>query len=1080
MTRGTNKKIRGSGGEEPQQPRVPVESPDTLRSKAWLRIVDLIGEGEIVGLVDGDKSVYFDETQLQNDDGTYNFEGVSGAYRNGTQNQTSLGGFKSVQNEVTIGTELKYGEGDGEAITRQVTNDNIDRLRVRISIPNLTTTSRDTGDVKGGEVAVSVWLQPDGGSFTQVASRTVKGKTTSKYEFTLEFPVTGSAPWNVRVQRDTEDSEDNYVQNKTFLESYTEIISAKLRYPNSALGGLKIPATQFSSVPSRYYDVKGLKIKIPSNYDPETRSYTGEWDGTFDVDYSNNPAWVFYDLMTNERYGLGGFIPESQVDKWSLYTIGQYCDEYVDDGFGGTEPRFTCNLVLAEKADAYSVIQNLASVFRGMVYWAAGSVTAVQDSPQDATYLYTPANVVDGRFTYQGASAKTRHTVALVAWNDPDDFCKLKIEYVEDAAAIESFGVQETEIVAFGCTSRGQAHRLGKWLLYTEQQESEVVNFKTGIEGLVGRPGQIIKIADPSRAGARMGGRISSSTTTTVTIDNDISGSIAGNLLSALLPDGSVEERTVTGYSGRTITVQPAFSQAPNPQGIWILKSDEIEPQTFRVIGIKEDEGGIFSVTALKHNPDKFDFVEKDLILEPRSYSNLSASPSAPENLSITESLYQSGSEIRTKITFSWDKVNFATSYLVRYRYDNENYIDLPETSFNEVEVFNAVAGYYTFEVVAINSIGKRSNASTTTKEVFGKTLPPADVEGFTMIPGAGIALLNWRQTTDLDVFVGGLVKIRHTPRTTGQSWNDAIDIIPALPGSATTAQAPLISGTYMIKFIDSSGNQSENESLIVTTVPDALALNIVETLTEHPTFSGTKTNMTLVASENAIALTSGTLIDDYDYIDDVGNWDFNGGISEFGSYEFPTTVDLEGVWPCSIRSVIDLESFDIGDFIDARTDLIDNWTDIDETAVDDVNAELYVRTTEDDPNGTPTWTVWKKINTAEYSARGFQFKLICSTGTPSHNLYIRELQVTIDMYDRVENIGPVSSGAGTYSVAYQYGYFDAPSVAVTALNMVSGDYYTISNADEFGFDIIFKNSSNVTIDRQFSVLAKGYGRLIA
>jgi predicted phage tail protein len=1081
--------IKGSGGGD-DSPHVPTQASDTLQSVAYLRIVDLLCEGEIVGLVNGDKSVFINETPLQNADGTYNFlnlSNISASMRNGTQSQSYLPGFNSVENEVAIGATFKQGLGVGGAIVRQITSPAVNRIRVRISFPQLSSTNVKTGDIAGSSASVSLWIQSSGGSYVQAASRTVSGKSSSKYEITMVAPLTGPGPWNIRVQRDSPDSYDAYNVNSSYLESYTEIVDAKLRYPNSALVGITIDARQFSSVPSRYYDVKLLKIKVPTNYNPDTRTYTGSWDGTFKIAWTDNPAWVFYDLLTTERYGLGHFIPEDQVDKWALYTIAKYCDALVPDGFGGMEPRFTCNLLLSNRSDAYTILQNLASVFRSMIYWAAGAVTLSQDAPQDASYLFTPANVVDGMFTYQGASSKVRHTVALVSWNDPANFYKTNVEYVEDQDGILNYGIQESQVVAFGCTSRGQAHRLGKWLLYTEQNESETVNFSTGIEGLVARPGQIIKVMDPSRVGARLGGRISSATTTAVTIDQDIIGSVSGNTLSALLPNGTIEDRTVISSSGRTIQVQPAFSLAPNSQAVWILKPDNVEPQTFRVISIVEGSSGQYSIVALKHDPDKFAAIEKDIILEPKKYSILTAAPSAPINLAVTENLYQTATDIKTKISFSWDKVDRATSYIVKYKIDNQNAVELNETSFNDVEILDALPGTYTFSVLARNSIGKNSATSTLQKEIFGKSAPPLDVQNFTMIPNNGSALLSWDQSVDLDVLVGGSVRIRWTPNITGQLWKNGVDIVPSIPGTSTSATSPLLSGTYMIKFVDSSGNFSVNEKLIETTVPDAQALNIVSTVNEDVSFPGVKTNMSTYTGVGPnfgnLVLISTELFDTLGPIDSVGSIDFPGKIAPVGSYDFANVVDLGGVWPSSIRSVIDLEAFDIGNLVDQRTQFIDTWSDIDGNQINDVNAELYMKTTENDPASPGgVWTVWKRISAGSYSARGFKFQLRCTTGSETHNLFIRKLQVTIDMEDRVLDSGPapLSSGASIYTVTYAQPFFAVPSVMITGQNLNSGDYYSITNSTTSGFKITFLNSANTAVSRLFSYIAKGYGRKVA
>lgn len=1069
------KKIIGKSGEAPRpQLNIPVTEENSVASNATATIIDLIAEGEIVGLVDGAKSIYLDETALQNEDGTFNFAKVNYRERVGTQGQSYMDGFSESESQTQLDLEIT----NALPITRSITDLNVNKVRANFYVPALQNINPSTGDVLGNHLAVSLEVSNNGGPFVEYSEIDTVGKSSNPFGFSLEAELPAPGPWEVRFKRNMPDDNTQYYQHKTFIQSYDEIILSKLRYPNTAYIGLNFDAQQFSSMPSRYYDVKLLIVKIPSNYDPETRAYDGVWDGTFINAWTDNPAWCFYDLITNSRYGCG--IPESQVDKWTLYQIAQYCDEMVSDGFGGTEPRFTCNLLMNDRSDAYTIVQNMASIFRAMVYWSAGSVSVSQDSPQDASYLFTPANVVDGKFAYSGASAKARHTVALVAWNDPRDFYRSKIEYVEDQDAIARFGVNQIEMAAFGCTSRGQAHRLGKWLLYTEQYESETVTFQTGLEGVIGRPGQVVKIADPSRAGERMGGRISAATLGTVTIDQDPPAA-QGFTLSVMLDDGTVEERIVSSQAGRVLTLSSNFSDTPSAQAIWMLSSTEIEAQTFRIISVREESGGIYTVSALKHNPEKFDAIESDINLHVFDYTNLRDVTAAPANITVTEALYQSVTEVKSKVIVSWDTVDRAGSYSVRWRVNNENFVEMPETQFTQVEILDAVPGTYTIYVSAINTIGKRSPAAYIVKETFGKTARPANVANFSLIPNNGQAYLTWDLATDLDVLVGGQVRIRHTPRTTAQAWKDTIDIIPSVPGTSTSAVAPLLEGTYMAKFVDSTGNYSEEETMIVTLNPQAIELNVVQTIEEATDFPGTKTNLIVDSDAEALALGSETLIDDFPLIDSVGSFDYSGDISLTGTYLFENTHDLGAVYPTRISSIVEVETFSIGYIWDTRTQSIDDWDDIDGADINDVNAILYVRTTLDNPGGSPTWTDWKRISAGAYVARAFQFKLEVTSEDETHNIYIKELTVTLDMEDRAVNLGPITSGVGvTYRVDYADPFYAAPSVSITASNLGTGEYFTITNQSATGFDIVFKNSGGTTVSRSFSLIAKGYGRLVA
>lgn len=1071
------KKIIGAGGggkDGGGSGRVAEESPDNLQSRASAKLIDVIAEGEIVGLVDGYKSIYLDSTPLQSADGSMNFKGFTVQTRVGTQAQDHVPGFPASENEVAVGVQVTKAV----PIVRTITNNSIDAIRVRISIPQLTQQNTSNGDLRGYSVAYRIELQSNGTGYQTKVTNTIKGKSTSKYEISHRVELTGDGPWDIRVVRTSDDEVVVANQNKTYWESYTEIVDGKLRYPNSALVAVEIDSSQFSSIPTRGYEIKGLKIKVPSNYDPETRIYTGSWDGTFSIAYSNNPAWCFYDLLTAGRYALGDFIPEDQVDKWALYEIGRYCDELVSDGFGDTEPRFTCNLYIQTREEAFKVVQDMASIFRAMVYWANGTITTVQDSPQDAAYLFSPANVVEGFFSYSGSSGKSRHTVAQVTWNDPDDLYRQKVEYVEDEQGIARFGVVETQITAFGCTSRGQANRLGRWLLYSEQYQTEIVTFKAGLEGSLCRPGQVIKIADPVRAGDRRSGRILSSSTTQLMLDQVFDIDPSGYTVAVILPDGTIEERGVQSATGSMIAPVTPFSVAPVAGGLYMLQSTEVEPQLFKIIGILEAEGGVHEITALEHNESKYDFVENDLALEVPSISTLNEIPDSPAGITFTETLYEVNGDVRVKVTVSWQAVRGASNYLVTYKRDDGNTIYLPGTPTNEIEILNAEPGTYTATVVAVNPLGVKSVPSTGVGVVLGKARPPGDVTGFSLLPLSGQAFLSWDKSVDLDVLRGGYVRIRYSPEILAPVWRNSVDIGPALAGSSTRAQLPLVVGTYMAKFVDSSGNSSDNEATITTTVPEALALNVVETVTEHPTFAGVMTDMEYSADLEGVVLSAATLIDDIEEIDEIPAFDFAGGVSPLGTYDFATQVDLTEIYTSRITALIRAEAVDVSDTIDLRTEPIDEWQDLDGDFIDDVNAELFLRTTDDDPTDVgAVWSDWKRFFVGEYSARGLEFQLRATSTYATHNIVVKELSVTIDMPDRVVNIRGLVTGASTYSVVYDEPFKASPAVSITAYNLNSGDYWTLNNQTRAGFDITFKNASNAAVAKSFDVISKGYGR---
>ncbi len=812
--------IAGSGGGGKSgsgaSARVAQEAPESLRSKAYARVVDLVCEGEIEGLVGGLKSVYLDDTPIQNADGSYNFTGVSLQTRSGTQQQSYIPGFSSVENEVSVGIECKAGQ----PVVRTITDADVNAVRIKVSIPQLTLQDTTNGDLGGTSVSYAIDVQSKGAGFTQVLVDTVTGKTTSRYQRSYYLALSGSAPWDIRLRRITPDATQSSLQNKTSFDSYTEVIESKLRYPNSALMALRVDASQFPTIPRRSYDLKLLKVRVPSNYDPATRSYAGVWNGSFKIAWTDNPAWCFYDLVTSSRYGLGSYVPESQVDKWALYRVARYCDELVPNGLGGVEPRFTCNLYLQSREQAYKVVQDMASIFRGMAYWAGGAITVTQDAPQDPLHQFTAANVVDGEFSYQGSSAKARHTVALVSWLDPLDFYRQKVEYVEDPAGIARYGVVQADVVAMGCTPRGQAHRVGKWLLYSEQSESEIITFRTGLDGAVVRPGDVIKVADASRGGARLGGRIAQSTTTSVTLDQDppaamVSGASGTSTspwrLSVVLPTGEIQERAVGSRTARTLGVTSAFTAAPQVGAIWVLASQDVEAQLFRVVQVAESEPGIHEVTALAHNPAKYTAIEQDLALQPRDITLLSAAPAAPTGLQVSESLYRVKDQALVLVQLAWEQVFGAQEYQVSYRVGSGNLVTLPRTASTYLEIRNADAGDYQVSVRAVGVTGKLGGAAQLTQTILGKLAPPDDVQEFVVTRRTTDLLLSWKANTDADL-AGYEVRV-------GAGWDAGVLVGQTAGTQLVHDQSEAGLFNYHIRAFDTSGKYSTHVTTFALTL---------------------------------------------------------------------------------------------------------------------------------------------------------------------------------------------------------------------------------------------------------------------
>ncbi len=751
MTTTNNRLIRGAKGGDEQ--RTPTEAADSLRSKQIAQLTDILSEGEIVGLRNGLRSVYLNETPLQNLDQTFNFKDVSVQFRPGTSDQPPFAGVHAAEFEVAVGTEVTAIS----AVTRTLTTENVNAVRVTLGFPQLTNQDTKTGDITGATVQFKIQIQTNGGGFVDALTDTVSGKQSSRYQKAYKIDLSGDGPWDIRVVRLTADSVSSSLADKLVFDSYTGLIAAQLSHPNTAMVHLRVDAKNFSSIPNRAFHIRGIIVRVPTNYDPETREYTGIWDGTFKPAWSDNPAWCFYDLLTQNRYGLGDFIEPDAIDKWSLYTIGKYCDELVSDGRGGMEPRFTCNLYLQAREDAYKVMQNMASIFRGITFWGGGAIVGMQDSPADPIAQFANANVIDGEFTYSGSSLKQRHTVALVGWNDPKDFYRQKIEYVQDDDDVLKYGIIETELVAFGCSSQGQAHRLGRWILATERFATETVNFKSGLEGCAVFPGAVFQTSDTLRAGVRVSGRIASVTTAgthKITVDAPITFTTGHTYsLSVILPSGILESRAIYtapngGVDAELITIE-SFSETPESGAVWILVDEAtLVPELWRAVGVAESEGGVIDITALRYEPGLYDNVENGIALSERPTSNIATRPPMPTNLSVLISHYRVDNQFSgLRALFSWS--SNVGKYRASWREANGLW-QSRDCLENSVEIESVNPVIYEFKVVAVSSIGRESAVASITYDVLlgagnALTVLPLPTSFVTEVPYEGsVCRVKW------------------------------------------------------------------------------------------------------------------------------------------------------------------------------------------------------------------------------------------------------------------------------------------------------------------------------------------------
>ena len=716
--------VRGAGGKGGGG-GASVAS-DTLRSTQIADIVDLLGEGEIEGLVHGLQSIYLDGVPLQNADGSFNFEGVQVAFTPGTQGQASITGADGVQSEAGVGVEVTVAT----PVVRTITNPAVDKVRVTIAVPQLSDTNTSTGDLRGSSFQYAIDVQSNGGGYVEALRDIVQGKTMSRYTRSKVLTLAGAAPWNVRVRRLSADATGGYVVNAFSWASYTEIQSLKLRHPNSALVRTRANAQQFSRIPARGFHLRALRMQVPTNYDPMTKTYSGVWDGSFKIAWTDCPAWMYYAAVSNNRFGLGRYFNAGPNLKWQMYRIGRNCDEMVSDGRGGQEPRFRAGVVLATREQAYKVLTDLAGIFRGMTYWANSEVAVTQDAPADAIALFTPANVVGGKFTYSGASLSKRPSQVTVWFNDLQQQGKLVPEVVRDRDFERRYGVRPKELSPLGVWSRAQARRVGLWALFSEQYEGELVSFRVGLDGVLVPPGAIFEVADPNEAGERLGGRVHSATAAAVTLDKPVTLAAGESYtLSVMLPDAAdatklvAQKRAVTTAAGAaaTLTVSPAFSAAPAAQTVWLLQSDAVQATSWRCLAcVEAADSNEHEITAVRHFAGKYALIEQGIAFERPPVSRIRAVPPAVASLAFTETVYALGQERRSRVTISWPEPAAGLAYLLSWRLANGPWTDMPATTANCVDVDALPPGLLEVTVKARNGLGALSAAKAGSLTVVG------------------------------------------------------------------------------------------------------------------------------------------------------------------------------------------------------------------------------------------------------------------------------------------------------------------------------------------------------------------------
>ncbi|HEK2769742.1 TPA: host specificity protein, partial [Proteus mirabilis] len=791
----------GGGGH------TPTESPDSLLSESTAKILLAISEGEIAGGLD-DTRIFLDDTPIGNADGTKNFEGVTWEFRPGSEHQEYIQGIPSVDSETSVGLELK----DEQPYVRSINNTQLSAVRIRLSVPQLFQ-QHDNGDTTGYRIEYAIDLSTDGAGYNEVLKSAFDGKTTSEYQRThrVDLPKANTG-WQIRVRRLTKNQNTARIADKVTISAVTDVIDAKLRYPNTALLFITFNARQFNNrIPKISVRPKGgLLIKVPTNYDPINRTYSGVWDGTFKLAATNNPAWVFYDLVLNNRYGCGDRIKASQIEKWDLYKIAQYCDELVPDGHGGDgkEPRFLCDVYVQSQESAYQVLRDIAAIFRGMTFWADNKVNVVADMPDSIFRTFTNANIVGGKPAYSGGSQQNRYTQALVSYTDTNNHSNDAIEAVADIKLQRRYGVRKTEISAIGCTRQTEANRRGRWALLTNAND-RVISFATGLEGAIPSPGHIIAVADSTLAGRDNGGRISRVEGRKITLDRRANIK-TGDRLIVNLPNGHSEGRTVSLVADNIITVSTEYSQEPEKNAVWTVDADDLALQLYRVVNITDNGDNTYTITGAIHNPSNYDHIDSGARIDERPITIVPPGVQAPpKNIRISSYSHVNQGISFTTLRVDWDAVDNAITYEAQWRRDNNNWVSMPRSSTCGFEVDGIYAGRYQVRVRAINA-SEISSVWANAQETMltGKMGNPPKPVNFRTSPLVFGIKLDWGFGEN----TGDTLKteIQYSKTNNGEGLMLLSDV--PYP-SKTYEMAGLAAGEvfyFRARLVDKTGNQSE------------------------------------------------------------------------------------------------------------------------------------------------------------------------------------------------------------------------------------------------------------------------------
>lgn len=1065
------------------------------RSRAVARQLHAVGEG-LLQLVNGENSVLIGGTRVRDSSGGLNFAGIAVYWRDGALVQPRIPGFVDVEESAPDGRTVLASA----PVVLTITNPDADKVRIILRWQRLMRISG--ADTLATSVQYAMDVRPAGGGvWTEQLNTTVTDKSTGAFEkaHVLTLPV-GGAPWEVRIRRITADSVIVETSDEFAVSAIVQITETKLMYPGTALLGLIADTKNFQGqLTNIACEVRGRTIRVPSNYDPVTRHYDGVWDGTFKMSGGvDNPAWILYDTWVDDRGGVGDLMPVEYLDKWTMYRIGRHCDEYVPDGYGGWEPRYTFNGCIDRQEDAYKLFQMIANSFRGAAWYGSGLVTASQDAPEDFKVVVNQTNVIGGRFKYFDSGVKANHSIFQVHWRNPEQNWRLQTETYEDPDALEIYGHRLLEIDATRwCTSRGAARRIARQAAFTERHEGAGVEYIASFDhfgdndNAGARPGVIVQLHDPIFVGTRMGGRVRTTSTTEITVDKPVAlQSGKSYRLTVVLPDGTPQTRDVVTSPGSSITtleVDPAFDEAPAAsEAIWNLSVSDLQPRTFRIMACERtDAPHELGIVAMIHYPEKYATIETDDLFDPPQYSQIGVTEvQAPTILRIDEDLYlDETGDARAQALFSWRASETAAVqyYQPFYRPSGTTeWITLPTQETLSVVIRPLEPGSYDFQVKAITSGGRVSPAATLLgQQVLGLNADPGVVQNFRYAAFGDNGFFQWDALPDLDL---KHYTMKYNPSIDGTATrSNSTMIAESIPKEATSVVLPLLVGTYLIYGVDRGNNESPADALIVTAEAKITAMNAVEDVVDDPTFPGDKVNTIVYASHLRLAGETGVL----GWSDVLGVPDFFLGetnqVAANGSYECQEVVDLGEVYTSRVTADVVATGLNFRDnvlvwpdFLAVSTVLGDNPSQYRVTS--------QIARTNDDPGGvSPTWGPWETLVIGDYSFRGAKFRLLLESLDPQNiTPQVARCRFKVDMPDRIESERSLVCPPTGLTVSFDPPFKAIPAVAAVARDLQTGDYWEITAHSRSSYTILFKNSGGTGVTRTFDSLAKGYGREIA